>query len=626
MIDINPVPRRRDSELRIGADSNLLLDGGVNLKYDPTQLRDNQSPIMVNMTTDDRGALNKRDGQDWMFPSSIGAGGINGAYQRLFMGFRVFSWGTGIFRQSGISAPTSIMTGLANSKGCFFPFNGKLYYINGTNYVVIDSSFIASNVVGYMPTLVISSPPAGGGTTFEQFNLLAPGFKASFSGNATATVYQLPLTGLDATAVTATVNGVAKVETTDFTVNRSTGTVTFLVAPSNGTNNVVITAYKTVSGNADRIRNCRYMIDYGGDNDTRLFWWGNGNYKNRVFRSGLNDPTYAPENEYSDVGSSSEAVTACAKHYGNLVYLKEYSLYFTTYTNPVTQGFWGASQIGASFPLYPINAAVGCDMPDSVQIIENNIVFFNSETGGYILVSTQLRDERNVRPISGNINGSTIRPGLMSNTKASLQAASSVDDGSNYWLCVGDKAYVWNYSLSPFVNTGDSATDEERLSWMYHTNINASCWVSYDRSLYYGSRSMGQMVMFQANYNDFGTAINGVWRSKLWSFNFPDWYKTISKVWFTSKAGGYSTVTIKYISEEGEILDQEDINVNSFRWDLGAWDTWTWAVNEYPPPTKLKPNIKKVVYFQIEFSNNRLNENLSLMSLVVQHMVVKKVK
>ena len=613
-------------ELRLGADSNLLLDGGLNLKYDPTQLRDNQSPLMQNMTADDRGALNKRDGQEFVYSSSLGSGAVNGAYGRLYMGFKVFAWGTNIYKQSGTAAPISIMSGITNSKGSFFPFNDKLYYINGTNYVVINSSLVASNVVGYVPTLVISSPPAGGGTAFEQFNLLTAGFKTSFSGDGVATVYQLPLTVLDATAVTATVDGVAKTETTNFTVNRTTGAVTFLVAPSNGTNNVIITAFKTVSGNAERIKNCKYMIDYGGDNDTRLFWWGNTGLKNRVFRSGLSDPTYAPENEYSDVGSSSEAVTACAKHYGNLVYLKERSLAFTTYSNPVTQGFWGAGQIGASFPVYQINAAVGCDMPDSVQIIENNIVFFNSELGGFIIVSTQLRDERNVRPISGNINGSQIRPGLLSNTAADLIAASSVDDGSNYWLCVGDEAYVWNYSLSPFVNTGDSSADEERLSWMYYTNINAACWIAYDHTLYYGSRSIGQIVTFHTNYNDFGDPINGIWRSKLWSFNLPDWLKTVYRAWFTAKAGGYSGVTIKYISEKGEIVDQESVNVNSFRWDTAAWDTWTWSISEYPPPVRLTVKVKRVVYFQIEFSNNVLNENLSLMSLVLLYEQVKKVK
>lgn len=618
---LNTPPSHPVNELRLDA-----IEGGLSLKYDPTQLRDNQSPSMVNMSADDRGTLNKRDGQEYVYSSSLGSGGVNGSYERLYMGYKVFTWGTEMYKQTGASAPVSIKTGLANAKGSFFAFNDKLYYMNGTDYIVVDSSVTAAEVVGKIPTLVISSPPTGGGTTFEQFNLLSAGFKTQFSGNGTATAYQLSLTGLDATAVTATVNGVAKVETTDFTVNRTTGVVTFLVAPSNGTNNVIITAYKTVAGNVNRVKNCKYLIDYGGDNDTRLFAWGNGSYKNRVIRSDLMDPTFWPENEYSDVGSSSEAVTACAKHYDKLLYMKERSIAFTSYQNPVTQGFWGASQTGASFPIYWINGAVGCDMPNSVQIIDNNVVFGNSELGIFIVANVSIRDERNVKPISGNINGSTIRPGLLSKSKADLQAASSVDDGSNYWLCVGSDIYLWNYRLSPFINSGDIAGDEERLSWFHHTNINAACWIKNDRTLYYGDRSIGRWATFQSNYNDFGSAINAVWRSKLWSFNMPDWLKTVYRAWFTAKAGGYSTVTIKYINEIGETVDSENVNVNSFRWDLAAWDTWTWAVNEYPPPVRLSPKNKRIVYFQIEFSNNTVNESLSLMSLIVSYMQVKKVK
>jgi hypothetical protein len=613
-------PGLPSNELRLEA-----IQGGLSLKYDPTQLTDRQSPLMQNMVADDLGALNKRNGQAFVYTSSLGSGRVHGAYKYLFHGSKIFTWDTQMYKQTGSSAPVSIKTGLANADGSFYSFNDKLYYVNGTNFVVVDSSLSASDVVGYIPTLIISSPPAGGGTTFEQINLLQPGFKTSFSGDGTTKIYQLPLKGLDATAVTATVDGVAKVEGTDFTVNRSTGVVTFTTAPTNGTNNVIITAYKTVSGNADRIKNCKYLIDYGGDNDTRLFAWGNDDFRNRVFRSGLLDPTYWPENEYSDVGSSSEAVTMCAKQYDKLLYLKEKSIAFTTYQNPVTQGFWGASQIGASFPVQWINGAVGCDMPGSVQIINNNVVFGNSDLGLFIIVNVSIRDERNVRPISGNINGTLARPGLLNHTQSLLQVASSVDDGSNYWLCVGNEAYVWNYRLSPFTDTGNIAADEDRLSWFYHTNINASCWILDGQDIFYGSRSVGQIATFISNYNDFGSAINAIWRSKLWSFNYPDWLKTVFRAWFTSKAGGYSTVTIKYIDEDGETLDSEDININSFRWDQAAWDTWTWAINEYPPSNRLRIMARRIVYFQIEFSNNEVNESLSLMSLVLLYWMIRKV-
>jgi hypothetical protein len=77
-------------------------------------------------------------------------------------------------------------------------------------------------------------------------------------------------------------------------------------------------------------------------------------------------------------------------------------------------------------------------MTGSIQIIDNNVVFGNTETGLYILVSTVVKDERVVRPISGNINGTTLRPGLLSLLKSDLQNASSLDDGGKYWLCVGN--------------------------------------------------------------------------------------------------------------------------------------------------------------------------------------------
>ena len=69
---------------------------------------------------------------------------------------------------------------------------------------------------------------------------------------------------LDATTVTVTVNGVAKVEGVDFTVNRTTGVVTFSVAPASGTNNVIITAYKTDQADIDSILNCLSVQAFGG--------------------------------------------------------------------------------------------------------------------------------------------------------------------------------------------------------------------------------------------------------------------------------------------------------------------------------------------------------------------------
>jgi hypothetical protein len=588
------------------------------LKYVESQLNDNQSPYMQNVNADDRGTLTKRPGQAYVYATSLGAGGINGAYNRLYKDLKVFAWGTGLYTQDGDAQPVSIMPGLTNAKGIFFVFNSFLYYINGTNFVQYDGT-TAQNVQPYVPTVTLSRPPAGGGSVNEALNLLNPTFIDSFSPDGTATAYQLSQTGLDAAAVVASTDGgitYNKVEGTDFTVNRTTGVVTFTVAPVTGVNTVKIKAAKTNAGYANRVFNCTIAAAYGGDNETRMFLTGNPNYPNRLFRSDLYNAAYWPDTAFQNVGND-EAVTGLSKMGDKLIIFKERSIFSASYNN---------NDGTVMFPTIPINSAIGCNMTGSIQIIDNNIVFGNTETGLYALVSTNVKDEKVVRPISGNINGTYLRPGLLQLDKDDLQECSSVDYDGKYWLCIGANAYVWDYKLSPFVNTGNLAQDEERLSWFYYTGINASCWVWYDQSLFYGDRTIGQLVTMTTDYNDFGAAISAVWRSKLFNFNLPDFLKNITEIWMTTRNSSYSTITIKYINDNGEVVDTATIVSNSFTWNHFDWSQFTFGVSKFAETIRLKPKIKKVVYFQVEVSNNVVDENLSLLSLVIRYLTVRKVK
>lgn len=54
---------------------------GLNLSVTPTQIDDHQSPDMLNVHSDERGALNKRTGFERVFPTSLGNGAINGLYE-----------------------------------------------------------------------------------------------------------------------------------------------------------------------------------------------------------------------------------------------------------------------------------------------------------------------------------------------------------------------------------------------------------------------------------------------------------------------------------------------------------------------------------------------------------------
>jgi hypothetical protein len=364
---------------------------------------------------------------------------------------------------------------------------------------------------------------------------------------------------------------------------------------------------------------------YGGENDTRVFLTGNSNYSRRLFRSGVNDPSYWPDTAYQDVGAG-DAIVKLAKQFDKLVILKKNTIWFTYYNNVANQGFWGAAGFQVNFPTAPLNSAIGCDMPGSVQIINNNVVFGNSDQGLFIILSTIVRDERVVQPISGNINGNPLRPGLLSLSQSSLQAATSVDFGGKYHLCVGNVAYVWDYRLGPYVNTGNPMIDEERLPWFYYTNINAACWMQDAQTLYYGDRTNGYLISFQSAFNDFGNAISAAWRMKTFNFGLPDWLKTITEMWFSTRAGAYSAITITYLDENGTIVDSAAVNTSTYSWARFAWNHFSWLVSQFPPTVRLKPKLKKVIYFAVEFSNANVNENLSILNLVIRYLTVKKVK
>lgn len=581
-----------------------VINGGVSYKYIESQLNDNQSPYMLNMNADDRGALTKRKGQKvhLAYPTSP----IHAMY--YYKDKLIVHAGNKLYADL-----VEIFT-LTSQKGVFFVFNDTLYYLNGAEYVQWDGA-TAKAVEPYVPQLTIGRSPSGGGELLEEFNLLGSGFIDGFIADGTAKDYQLSLTGLNSTELVASIDGGInwnKVEGDDFTVNRTTGVVTFVSAPTDQAI-VLIKAYKTITGMADRIKKCRYFEIYGGENDTRVFIAGNPDYPSWYWYSGVYDPSYFPENSFNRLPG--EAISGFVKQYDTLIVFQNRSITAVNYE------FKDDGTV--SFPTKPINSFVGCDMPYTIQLINNDPVFANSYKGIHILRSSQIRDERNVQLISSNINGAPYRSGLLDEEESDLLQATSFDYDKKYWLCVGSKVWVWDYEQTPYMG------NDEQLAWFPYDNISANCFIEIDRQLYYGSRTNGNINTFQENFNDFGQPINGVWRSKLFNFNLPDYLKTITELWLTTRAALYSSITIKYYDDNGSVIDETTItkqNTASFSWANWNWDAFTWNIYRYAPTIKRKPKLKKVQYFQIEISNNELNENMSILSLVIRYNVNRKIK
>lgn len=595
---------------------------GVNQNTTPTQIDDAESPDMLNKMLGTEGELLTRPGYKRMFPDPIGAGQINGLYMFKKQDgtiYRFIHHGTSLYTCpfDGTTQPTQIYTGLANAKSKFFTFGNYAYIFDGTNYVRTDGvTTVSVESVAYIPTLTLGRTPTGGGTVNENFNLLGAGFKDSFSGDGTATAYQLSLTNLDATAVTATVNGAPKVEGTDFTVNRTTGVVTFSVAPPTGVaNNVVITAYKTVTGYADRVKKCTGFEIYGGTNDTRVFAFGNPSFPNALRRCGLLDPTYWPEFAYANVGSDAGIIKGMRKQYTNAIIMKEPTPNDTT----IWRMSYSTDSSGSPiFPLTPLNSGIGCLAADSVQLIENQPAFL-SPKGVYEIDGTNVSDQRNVSRVSDDIN-----PSLLA--ESNLQNAISADFDKKYILCVNNRAYVMDYRIKYPDHNGIL-----KSPWYVWDNIPASCFLEMDGYLYFGSNTTGLVYRFYkindfSPYNDDGVAINDYWKSKIFSFGDDEHLKTVAKVFFSLKPDDSASADLSYVTDRVNSGVVFTSRMDLFDYRLWNYANFSYLLSSLPQESAAKVKSKKIIYFQMILSNPRLNESMGILSVGLKVQEGREVK
>lgn len=255
---------------------------------------------------------------------------------------------------------TELFTGLNPRKSYDFVDNNIWYLKDGINYLKYDGETLSQvEDSAFIPTTTISRNPLGGGTPFQDVNMMSAYRKNSFVGDGESKVYHLDTKGLDTgtNTVTAVVDGTILNESTDFEVNRPDGIITFKVAPSkpltDGQDNVEITFKKSVAGYMDRIKKCTLLQVF----DNRVFFSGNQDYPNTVWHSSLNDPTYCSDLDYYNEGLDLSPVKDMVAGNNALWVFKEPSQANTTifYHNPTID-----SEYGKVYPSTHSSISTGC--------------------------------------------------------------------------------------------------------------------------------------------------------------------------------------------------------------------------------------------------------------------------
>lgn len=319
----------------------------------------------------------------------------------------------------------------------------------------------------------------------------------------------------------------------------------------------------------DKIFECTKACTYGGTTagGTRVFLTGNKEYPGYYFHSELLSPFHFRRLSYDILGNGSESINCLARQKSDLIAFCDKSIYRIKYTFD--------SQDGPDFIVSEISNRIGSDIPGSVQLIDNRLVFANSGSGIHIIVSSEFTDELSIRNISANINGFEGGTGFLSEDKDSIKNCISIDFDRKYILvCPSGNAYVWDYGNSPYVCGDDPLISEKRLYWYFFDKISENTLFEINGALF-GTRDVDEQVDFVSFSNqvstDFGKEIESIHQSC--EFDIGDSFskKSPEELYINAQGDVGTSVTIQ-IFGDGELItsytyyfDETQGNTERFR-------------------------------------------------------------
>ena len=584
------------------------LDGGLNLRELDYRLRRSESPEMKNMIWRD-GALNCRDGQIYVNDTTRGTGWARA--ERPFHGRLIAHAGSGLYAVDlQTKTAQTLASGLPQNAGSFFLYGERLYYKNRGAYLAVSwnegtEQLSAAPVTAYVPvTLINADPASGAGDLYQPENRLSAEKTVWYNAVSGVSVYQLPEKGIDG-VTKVEVNG-ASLAASAYTVSTAAGTVSFSSPPAVTSpptqNGVRITYAKADAVAYDSIMDCPHAAVYGGTGALCVVLGGCGAQPNAYFWNGSHiamDAGYFPSLQFQLAGDSSDPITGFGKQQSYLLIFKRNSLGRSTLQTQTVDG-----RTTLDMPFVPINSDLGCDLPGTVCLVENNLVWAHSRHGVLRLQDSSAAYENNVVCISRKVNAGRSGTGLLEDLKGG--AACACDDGHRYLLAAGGHAWVWDYELSA---PGDPA-------WFYWTEIPGRAFSVDGESLYHLD-ARGRLSLFKRVYADYGQGIDKVYRFATEHFGSYDRLKNVDSVILVMRSDTNTTAKVCYITDHEQRYDKTELRA------------WSWLLSPrnlsfrcltgrgFASVFRRVCRCRGVRHFTMRLSNDRVGQDLSVVSAQV---------
>ena len=395
---------------------------------------------------------------------------------------------------------TEIYSGVAKARSESFVYSGVWYFKDGTNYLQYNGD-IVTEVEGYVPTTSISRNPLGGGTVYQDVNLLTSKRKNTFVADGESKEYHLDSTDIDSGFTPeVTIDGIS---TTDFTTDFEKGVIKFTKAPdkplTDGQDNVSVTFSKTVKGYADRIKKCTLLTLF----DNRVFFSGNPDFPNVLYHCSLNDPTYCSDLDYYNEGLDESAIRGMvASNNGLWVFREPSDANTTVFYHVPTQD----ADYGKIYPNTHSSIATGC---------VGRAINFNDDTVFF--------SDRGMEGISGDITTEQVISHRSTMVDRKLTAEANykdmlLEEWDGYLLVfIDDKVYLAD---SRGVFTNENHTEYEWFYWIINERV-TSVKVN-DGILYVGTANGLYTLTKQGN-------VDSYWVTPKDKFGYPSRLKTTNK-------------------------------------------------------------------------------------------------
>lgn len=554
-----------------------------------TQLKLGESPQMKNFRLTEDYKLRKRNGYTQLF-ASLGSFDIQGMWYGELAGTTrfLFSANGSLYSHDLETGINSVIGSMSNSRTFFFSFGGKVYMLSGFDYKSYDGTTFG-DVAGYVPLIATATPPTGGGTENEGINVLTGKKRQRFSADGTATAYQLAETSIGSVD-SVKVNGVTKSIPADYSVNLTTGVVTFTSAPATGVDNVEI-AWTKGSGDRTAITAMRFAMIYGGANDSRVFFYGDGSnrYRYTGLADGVPSAEYIPALNYRDISSSQYAVTDIVRQYDRQIIYNDGGEAWYSYYDPITID----GNTVADFPTFPLNQTIGNVAPGQTRVLRNNpVTLWN---GVQEWTATNVRDERNVSYISKRVQPSIDAQNL------SMAVTVDWERMGEYWICFGRDVIVYNYRLDVW--------------YKFELAHYVTCLMVAENDLYFGTDG-GQIMKFgDEERTDNGIAIAAHWEMGFYAFGAEYLQKFINEMWIALKPDDLTSISVSYQTERNASSPIFSTAYHLASFANLDFSEFTFKVNYNPQPFRLKIKAKKFVYFKLIIENAEITDKLTVLSI-----------